>query len=58
RGVAGHSLRAGFVTTAAAAGAPEWQIMRHTGHRQAETLRRYIRLGTLFSDNLAGKLGL
>ena len=58
RAVAGHSLRSGFVTSAAAAGAHEWEIMRHTGHKQAETVRRYIRLGSLFSHNLAGKVGL
>ena len=41
--LAGHSLRAGYVTEAANAGADAWQIMEQTGHRSQETLRRYIR---------------
>lgn len=56
--VSAHSLRAGAITTAAANGASEWEIMRHTGHKRTETVRRYIRLGTLFDHNLGGKLGL
>ena len=55
---AGHSLRAGFATQAAANGATELLIMRQTGHRSLITVRRYIREGTLFHDNAAGKLGL
>jgi integrase len=55
---AGHSLRAGHATSAAAAGASERAIMRQTGHRSVQMVRRYIRAGTLFSDNSAGKLGL
>lgn len=56
--VAGHSLRAGFVTSAARSGAAEWAIMRHTGHKSTTTLRRYIRQGGLFEDNVAGNIGL
>jgi len=41
--LAGHSLRAGYVTEAANAGADAWQIMEQTGHKSQETLRRYIR---------------
>jgi site-specific recombinase XerD len=55
---AGHSLRAGHATTAAIAGASERSIMNQTGHRSVQMLRRYIRDGTLFRDNSAGKLGL
>lgn len=43
RQFAGHSLRAGFVTTAAKVGVPEWQIQEVTGHRSSDVLRRYIR---------------
>jgi integrase len=55
---AGHSLRAGFATSAAKAGVAEHSIMRQTGHKKADTLRKYIRLGTLFTDNAAAKVGL
>lgn len=55
---AGHSLRAGLATAAAAAGAPERVIMAQTGHRSVTTLRGYIRAGTLFEGNAAGYLGL
>lgn len=43
RQFSGHSLRAGFVTQAATAGVPEWQIQEVTGHKSAQVLRRYIR---------------
>jgi integrase len=55
---AGHSLRAGHATSAAIAGASERSIMRQTGHRSVQMVRRYIRDGNLFRDNSAGKLGL
>jgi site-specific recombinase XerD len=55
---AGHSLRAGFCTQAYMNGAREFDIMRQTGHRSLETLRKYIRGRGLFRDNAAGKLGL
>ena len=54
----GHSLRAGLATSAAMAGVAEHTIMRQTGHKKAETLRKYIRMGTLFQDNAASKVGL
>lgn len=49
----GHSLRAGFVTAAAAGGAPERAIMAQTGHRSVQTVRSYIRSGSLFLENAA-----
>lgn len=52
----GHSLRAGFVTSAAQAGAETWTIMKQTGHRSETTLRRYIREGELFSANPLTKI--
>jgi site-specific recombinase XerD len=55
---AGHSLRSGFATAAAAGGAPERAIMRQTGHRSVETVRRYIRSGGLFKENAAAYVGL
>jgi integrase len=50
---AGHSLRAGLATSAAAAGKSERAIMRQTGHRSVTTVRRYIREGNLFRENAA-----
>ncbi len=55
---AGHSLRAGLATSAAAGGAQERDIMRQTGHRSVQMLRRYIRDGELFHDNAAAIAGL
>jgi site-specific recombinase XerD len=55
---AGHSLRAGHATAAAIAGASERSIMAQTGHRSVQMVRRYIRDGSLFRENSAGKLGL
>jgi len=55
---AGHSLRAGLATSAAAGGAQERDIMRQTGHRSVQMLRRYIRDGELFRDNAAAIAGL
>jgi integrase len=55
---AGHSLRAGLATSAAAAGASERSIMDQTGHRSVQMVRRYIRDGSLFRDNAAGQVGL
>ena len=55
---AGHSLRAGLATSAAASGKSEHAIMNQTGHRSLPTLRRYIREGNLFRDNAADGLGL
>jgi len=56
--LAGHSLRAGLATAAAAAGVPERAIMAQTGHRSVTTLRKYIREGSLFMENAAAKVGL
>lgn len=56
--VAGHSLRAGLATSAAAAGVNERDIMRQTGHRSVEVLRKYIREGSLFRGNAAAAIGL
>jgi integrase len=56
--VAGHSLRAGLATAAAAAGVPERVIANQTGHRGTAMLRRYIREGSLFRENAASAVGL
>jgi site-specific recombinase XerD len=56
--LAGHSLRAGLATTASRNGASERSIMKQTGHRSVQMVRRYIREAELFHDNAAAKLGL
>jgi integrase len=55
---AGHSLRAGMATQAYLNGAGELAILKQTGHRSLEMVRRYIRDGSLFRENAGGKLGL
>ncbi|MGD0945752.1 MAG: hypothetical protein ABR972_16010 [Acidimicrobiales bacterium] len=55
--VAGHSLRAGLAT-AAAAGVSERVIAGQTGHKGTAMLRRYIREGSLFRENAASAVGL
>jgi len=55
---AGHSLRAGLATSAAAAGVSERAIMNQTGHRSTAMVRRYIRDGSLFTENAAASVGL
>ncbi len=57
-GFSGHSLRAGFATSAAQVGLEERVIMRQTRHRSSATVRRYIRDGALFDRNLALEVGL
>jgi integrase len=54
----GHSLRAGHATSAAIAGTSERSIINQTGHRSVQMVRRYIRDGSLFWENSAGKIGL
>jgi len=47
-----------MATSAAWAGATEAQIMNQTGHKSLPVLPRYIRRGSLFTDNAAARLGL
>ena len=59
RGYAGHSLRAGLATSAAAAGASERSIMNQTGHRSLTIVRRYIREADLLGrGNAVAAVGL
>lgn len=55
-GFSGHSLRAGFATSAAQAGVSSWRIRQQTGHASDAMLARYVRDGELFIDNAAGVL--
>jgi integrase len=54
----GHSLRAGFATSAALGGAPEWAIMKQTGHRSRTMLDRYVRVASRFRSNAVTFTGL
>lgn len=56
--VGGHSMRAGFVTDAYAAGAPEAAIMATTGHRSHAVMVGYRREANLFKQNAAAMVGL
>jgi integrase len=53
-GYSGHSLRAGFATSAAQAGVSTLKIRAQTGHTCDAMLSRYIRDGELFVGNAAG----
>ena len=52
----GHSLRSGFATSAAEAGAEERSIMAMTGHKSTEMVRRYIKEANLFKNNALKKI--
>ena len=52
----GHSLRAGFATSAVQAGVSTLKIRAQTGHASDAMLGRYVRDGELFVDNAAGAL--
>lgn len=50
--VAGHSLRSGLATAAAAAGAEERDIQRQTRHKSTAMVRRYVQAATVFDRNV------
>lgn len=54
----GHSLRAGFATAAAAAGASERAIMAQTRHQSVTVMRGYIRPASIWLDNAAAVAAL
>jgi len=47
-----------LATAAARAGVPERIIAEQTGHKDMNTLRRYIRRGELFRENASAEGGL
>ena len=53
---AGHSLRSGFATSTAEAGAEERSIMAMTGHKSTQMVRRYIKEANLFKNNALNKI--
>jgi site-specific recombinase XerD len=52
----GHSLRSGFATASAEAGADERSIMAMTGHKTTQMVRRYIKEANLFKNNALNKI--
>ena len=48
---AGHSLRAGFLTSAAEAGADVLRMMEVSRHKRVETVRGYVRRANLFRNH-------
>jgi integrase len=51
-----HSLRSGFITSAAKAGVPERAIQRTSRHKSADVLRGYMRGADIFADSGAAYL--
>jgi integrase len=49
--LSGHSLRSGFITSAARHGASIWKLADQSRHRSMDTLRGYVRDGQLFQDH-------
>lgn len=47
----GHSLRAGCITAAVKGGASVLAIMQRSGHRNVQTVYRYVRSATVFDVN-------
>jgi integrase len=54
----GHSSRADLITAAAMADIPDRVIAKQSGHKSLRALRTYIREGSLFTENVAAKVGL
>jgi hypothetical protein len=52
------ALRSATITQAAMNGVSEHDIIRQTGHKSAEMLARYIRIGEIFTRNAAAGLGI
>jgi len=55
-GYSGHSLRAGFATSAAIEGSPLWKIRMQTRHATDQGVARYVRTSGLFDHNAAVKM--
>ena len=52
----GHSLRSGFLTSAAAKGASIFKLMDVSRHKSVDTLRGYVRDAELFKDHAGAGL--
>jgi integrase len=53
---AGHSLRAGFLTSAAKRGASIFKMLDVSRHRNIDTLKGYVRDGELFTNHAGNGL--
>ena len=47
----GHSLRSGFLTSAAESGASIFKMMEQSRHRSTDTLRGYVRKVDMFKEH-------
>jgi hypothetical protein len=56
RDFSGHSLRSGFLTSAAQRGASIFKMMDVSRHRSADTLRGYVRDAEIFKDHAGAGL--
>jgi site-specific recombinase XerD len=54
----GHSLRAGFITSAMMLGKSEATVMKQSRHKSVSVFRSYIRHTDLFAQNAAAGIGL
>jgi site-specific recombinase XerD len=54
--VSGHSLRAGFMTSAAQNGASIFKMMKVSRHKSMDTLQGYVRDLDLFKDHAGAEL--
>ena len=52
----GHSLRSGFLTSAAAKGASVFKMMDVSRHKSIDTLRSYVRDAEIFRDHAGNGL--
>ena len=48
-----HSLRSGFITSAASKGLPVWEIMQLTNHRTSRSVDDYYRSGSILNNPAA-----
>jgi hypothetical protein len=55
-GFAGHSLRSGFLTSAAARGASVFKMADQSRHKSMDTLRGYVRDAKIFKDHAGSGL--
>lgn len=56
RTYSGHSLRAGFLTSAAASRANIFKMMDQSGHKSVETMRVMSEIAELFQDHAGAGL--
>jgi integrase len=54
----GHSLRAGYCTSAALAGVPEYLIRQRSRHKSPEIVADYVRAAETINQHGLGKVGL